>query len=118
MDPEVGVRPVASRERSSLAVLPESHRQGQYPRCNETEQAWVGGGSPTPAVATQRGRERAFSQFRVGSGSQPLVAMMKSTDLREGDDLAPVGRLCQARLRTVLFEGQVGPGLVIIPQVG
>ena len=54
----------------------------------------------------------------ICSGSQPLVAMMKSADLRKGGDLALVGRLHPARLGAILFEGEVGPGVVIIPQVG
>ena len=52
------------------------------------------------------------------SGSQPLVAMMKSADLRKGDDLALARRLYRSRLWAILFEGEVGPGVVIIPQVG
>jgi hypothetical protein len=37
--------------------------------------------------------------------------MMKPTDLREGDDLALIGRLYRAWLRAILVEGEVGPGL-------
>ena len=54
----------------------------------------------------------------ICSGSQPLVAMMKSADLRKGDDPTLIRRLYRARLWAILFEGEVGPGVVIIPQVG
>jgi hypothetical protein len=44
--------------------------------------------------------------------------MMKPTDLREGDDLALVERLSRARLWAILSKGEVGPGVVVILQVG
>jgi hypothetical protein len=43
---------------------------------------------------------------------------VKPADLRKGDDPTLIGRLYQARLWAILFEGQVGPGVMIILQVG
>ena len=37
---------------------------------------------------------------------------------RKGDDPTLMRRLYQARLWAILFEGEVGPGVVIVPQVG
>jgi hypothetical protein len=44
--------------------------------------------------------------------------MMKSTDLREGNDLAWARRPFRARLGTVFSEPQVGPGSMVIVEVG
>jgi hypothetical protein len=52
------------------------------------------------------------------SSSEPLVAIVKSADLRKGDDPTLIRRLYQARLWAILCEGEVGPGVVLIPQVG
>jgi hypothetical protein len=43
---------------------------------------------------------------------------VKSADLRKGDDPALIRRPYQARLWAILFEGKVGPRVVIIRQVG
>ncbi len=44
--------------------------------------------------------------------------MMKSTDLREGNDLAWARRPIRARLGTVFSERQVSPGSMVIVKVG
>jgi hypothetical protein len=43
-----------------------------------------------------------------------FVAMMQTTDLREGDSLTCSGRLNAARLRTILVEREMGSGPMMI----
>ena len=43
--------------------------------------------------------------------------MMQTAHLREGDNLACRGRLDWARLRTILVEGQMGSGPVMILKI-
>ena len=77
----------------------------------------VAGGSSARAMAKKEAAaDRAAKPLR--SSSEPLIAIVKSADLRKGDDLALVRRLYRSRLWAILFEGEVGPGVVIIPQVG
>ena len=52
------------------------------------------------------------------SSSERLIAIVKSADLRKGDDHASVQRLYRSLLWAILCEGEVGPGVVKIPQVG
>jgi hypothetical protein len=80
--------------------------------------AWSRADTPTHGAPLRKGSESTDIQVPVGSGGTALVAMMKPTDLREGDDLALIGWLYRARLWAILSEGEVDPGLVIIPAVG
>ena len=57
-------------------------------------------------------------QKPLRSSSEPLIAIVKSADLRKGDDPTLIRRPYKARLWAILFEGEVGPGVVIVPQVG
>jgi hypothetical protein len=69
-------------------------------------------------AASHKSKEPTDIKAPVGSGSAALVAMMKPTDLRERDNPTLVGRLYEARFRAILFEREVGPGLMIILEVG
>jgi len=51
------------------------------------------------------------------SGCTALVAMMKPTDLRDGDDLSGFNRLHLAPIRRVLVEGQVRAVSVVVSDV-
>ncbi len=62
--------------------------------------------------------DTAGSGPRLGLGRETFVAMMKSTDLREGNDLAWTRRLFRARLGTVFSERQMSPGSMVIVEVG
>ena len=64
------------------------------------------------------GEDTAGFGPRLGSGRETFVAMMKSTDLREGNDLAWTRRPFRARLGTVFSERQVRPGSMVIVEVG
>ena len=55
---------------------------------------------------------------RVSSGGQSLVAMVQSADLRHDDDPTRARRLDRTRLGAILLERQMGPGTVVIVQVG
>ncbi len=59
----------------------------------------------------------AVSNIRLGSGREPMVAMMKSTDLWKGDDFTLAGWLSRARLRTIFPKRQIRSGLVVIIKV-
>ncbi len=59
----------------------------------------------------------AVSKFRLGSGREPLVAMMKSTDLWKGDDFTLAGWLSRARYRAIFPKRQMRSGLVVIIEV-
>jgi hypothetical protein len=77
--------------RFSLAELAGNIRQGPFPRGKERAHdlaATTQRGAPS-----QSGDERTDIKASVGSGDAALVAMMKPTDLREGDNLALIGRL-------------------------
>jgi hypothetical protein len=50
--------------------------------------------------------DRAAKPLR--SSSEPLIAIVKSADLRKGDDPTLIRRLYQARLWAVLFERRPG----------
>src|SRR5712672_2128773 len=104
--------------KSSLAELSEIHHRRPCPR--DKEPAALGPAATTRLAVPHcegAGNERT-SKPPIGLGGAALVAMMKPTHLGEGDDLTPIGRLYQARLWAILFEGEVGPRVVIIPQVG
>jgi hypothetical protein len=103
--------------RSSLAYWKENTYRALARVGNGAENAAVGGSS-TRTMAEQKGGGRSCTKARLRSGSPPLVAIVKSADLRKGDDLALVRRLYQARFWAILFEGEVGPGVVVISQVG
>ncbi len=60
----------------------------------------------------------AGSSLQPGSGRETFIAMMKSTNLWKGDDLALAGRLSRARLRAILPERQMSPGSMVIVEVG
>ena len=47
----------------------------------------------------------------------PFVAMMESADLRDGDDFALLRPLDGAASRRVPGEGEVAPGVMVIPEV-
>ena len=53
----------------------------------------------------------------AGLGRASLVPVMQSPDLRNLDHVSILGRLHGTRLRRVLLQGQVTPGLVIIAEV-
>ena len=59
----------------------------------------------------------APSKFRHGLGREPLVAMMKSTDMWKGDDITLVGWLNRARLRAIFPKQQMRSGLVVTIEV-
>ena len=50
----------------------------------------------------------------LSSGGPALVAMMQSTDLRDRDDSASIGRLHTARLRAVFLQCQMRPAAMVI----
>ena len=58
------------------------------------------------------------SRLRLGSGREPFVTMMKAAELRESDDLARNRRTGGTRLGAVFGERQVGPGSMVIVEVG
>ena len=104
--------------KSSLAELSEIHRRRPCP-CGK-EPAALGPAATTRLAVPHcegAGNERT-SKPPIGLGGAALVAMMKPTHLRKGDDLALVRRLYRSWRWAILFEGEVGPGVVIIPQVG
>ena len=51
------------------------------------------------------------------SGREALVAMVQSTDLRDGDDSAAPRWLDGTRVRTILVERQMRSGSVVIVHV-
>ena len=51
-------------------------------------------------------------------GRAPLVAMVEASDLWEGDDLAGLGWVYRAALRTILGEREVRSRRVVIVKVG
>jgi hypothetical protein len=75
------------------------------------------GGSSARYGGTE-GPRRIVHQSPFCSSSEPLIAIVKSADLRKGDDLALARRLYRSRLRAILVEGEVGPGVVVILQLG
>ena len=62
-------------------------------------------------------RRTAGSRSRLGSGSEPLVAMMKTADLWERDDPALARRLDGTRFRTIFPERQMSSESMVIRQV-
>ena len=52
------------------------------------------------------------------SGGKAFVAMVQATDLREGDDSSCGTLLYGTSVGTVLVEGEVGPGSVVVVEVG
>jgi hypothetical protein len=69
----------------------------------------MNGNSGHRCVSTEVGNAAILHAARVGSltlssGGAPLVAMMQTAHLREGDNVACRGRLDWARLRTILVE--------------
>jgi len=58
------------------------------------------------------------SRSRLGSGREPFVAMMKAADLWECDNLASTRWAYGTRIGAVLCERQVGPGSMVIVEVG
>jgi hypothetical protein len=48
--------------------------------------------------------DHGIYKIKASKGGAPLVAMMQTAHLREGDGLACGGRLDWARLRTILVE--------------
>jgi len=55
---------------------------------------------------------------RKASGGQAFVPMMQAADLRNGDDVAVRRWLYGTILRAILFEGEMGPGSMVIIDVG
>lgn len=51
------------------------------------------------------------------SGGQAFVVMVQATDLGEVDDPARAGRLDWTLVRTILIEGKVCPGAVIVVHI-
>jgi hypothetical protein len=72
--------------------------------------------SAVSASIVGRGVHNAHRAMRrsVWSGCQSFVAMMQTTDLRDGDYLSPFGRVDRARIRTVFSQGQMRPCSVVI----
>jgi hypothetical protein len=68
-------------------------------------------------MRADRGRH---SRVRTAAWIKPrdVHTMMKSTDLRESNDLAWTGRFFRARLGTVFSERQVSPGSMVIVEIG
>src|SRR5438874_13128273 len=61
--------------------------------------------------------KRAYSFGCLSSPSASFVAMMQSTHLREGNDLARGWRMYWTGLRAILVEREVCSGLVIILKI-
>ncbi len=55
---------------------------------------------------------------RLGSGREPFVPMMQAAELWECDNLASTRWAYGTRIGAVLCERQVGPGLMVIVEVG
>ena len=54
---------------------------------------------------------------RRASSGQAFVPMMQAADLRNGDDVAVRWWLNGTILRAILFEGEMGPGSMVIIEV-
>ena len=59
----------------------------------------------------------AVLKFRLGSGRESLVAMMKAADLWSGDDLTRIGWMNRTWLRAVLPQRQVRSGSMVIVKI-
>ena len=55
--------------------------------------------------------------FPEGSGDTP-VFVMKTANVREGDDLSSLLSFDEARLRTLLDQGEMGSYRVVVSEVG
>jgi hypothetical protein len=72
--------------------------------------------SPFPTSSLARLRERVRSPAGV-SRSASFVAMMQTTDLREGNDIAHGWRMYRTGLWAILVEREMRPALVIISKI-
>jgi NAD(P)-dependent dehydrogenase (short-subunit alcohol dehydrogenase family) len=81
--------------------------------------ALVADGRPFDVVIANAGVMRTLSlpETHPRSYRPPFVAMMESADLRDGDDFALLRPLDGAASRRVPGEGEVAPGVMVIPQV-
>ena len=68
--------------------------------------------------ATRIGKDPAYESWRgvLRSGGAPLVAVVKTANLRYRNDSAAFWRVRRARFGRVLGQRQVRPGFVIIRQ--
>jgi hypothetical protein len=83
----------------------------------QSEYLWDHPGMP-PMCQKPPGPRLIVHQSPFCSSSEPLIAIVKSADLPERDNPTLVGWLYEARFRAILFEREVGPGAVVILQVG
>ena len=59
----------------------------------------------------------AVLNFRLGSGREPLVAMMQTADLWNGDDLTRIGWMNRTWFRAALLKRQVRSGSMVIVEI-
>ncbi len=71
----------------------------------------------SPRGTADRPRQRR-GRLRLGSGRESFVSVMKAADLRESDNLSRIRWTGRTRFWAVLGERQVGPGSMIIVEVG
>ena len=56
-------------------------------------------------------------KFRLGSGREPFAAMMKATNLWDGDDLARIGWMNRTGFRAVLLKRHVRSESMVIIKI-
>lgn len=75
--------------------------------------------SVTARIKTNQGRpkcETGVVTFPDGSGNTPVL-VMKTANVREGDDLSSFLSLDEARLRALLFQHKMGSCRVVVSEV-